>query len=623
MLCLKKCGPAGFFFKPPPFSAYAIQTSFEVNDPVVWPDPLLITQTKFMERHQPYRILWIPVAVLLLATSLATQAQNVAINTDGSRANPNAMLDIQSNSKGLLIPRLTTVSRMRIPHTQGLLVYDINTNSFWYNTGRSWQNLYPSSISAHAVADSAWLLTGNSATIDGTNFLGTTDNVPFNIRVNNQPSGRIDHLRNNTFWGFRAGLSATTGRYNTGYGEGALYSNQVTEGNTATGFEALYSNTQGWYNTAAGFGALRANVNGGNNTAVGGFALHSNTSGSVNTALGYRALYANAGGAHNTATGMDALAANINGVYNTANGAEAMALNTTGTRNTATGYGALRHNTSGFDNTAIGMWAMYSNTDGWWNTASGNFALQNNTTGFINTAAGYWAMVQNTSGTRNVAMGYLAMLSNVTGSDNVAIGAASNVFPGNLFNATVIGGGATVNASNKVRIGNSSVTVIEGQVPFSTPSDGRFKFAVQEDVKGLDFILQLKPVTYQFNVEAYDESLSPKQHLLLPKQAGMAADPAYELRKQEGYKQASSIRRSGFIAQQVEKAAESTGYQFSGLIKPKNATDHYSLSYDAFVVPLVKAVQEQQQVIAEQNKKIETLQQQLDEIKKLLQRSNQ
>jgi Chaperone of endosialidase len=45
------------------------------------------------------------------------------------------------------------------------------------------------------------------------------------------------------------------------------------------------------------------------------------------------------------------------------------------------------------------------------------------------------------------------------------------VSAGNLTNATAIGAGATVNASNKVRLGNTAVTVIEGQVAFTASSD--------------------------------------------------------------------------------------------------------------------------------------------------------
>jgi hypothetical protein len=45
------------------------------------------------------------------------------------------------------------------------------------------------------------------------------------------------------------------------------------------------------------------------------------------------------------------------------------------------------------------------------------------------------------------------------------------VSAGNLNNATAIGAQAIVNASNKVRLGNTSVTVIEGQVAFTASSD--------------------------------------------------------------------------------------------------------------------------------------------------------
>jgi hypothetical protein len=54
---------------------------------------------------------------------------------------------------------------------------------------------------------------------------------------------------------------------------------------------------------------------------------------------------------------------------------------------------------------------------------------------------------------------------------------------------------------------------------------------------------------------------------------------------------------SGFVAQEVEAAAKDAGYNFSGIDKPKNENDFYGLRYADFVVPLVKAVQQQQQMI--------------------------
>lgn len=59
-------------------------------------------------------------------------SQSVSINSDGSLPNPNAMLDIKSSNKGLLIPGTSTTTRTSIPNTKGLLVYDttITTLSF-------------------------------------------------------------------------------------------------------------------------------------------------------------------------------------------------------------------------------------------------------------------------------------------------------------------------------------------------------------------------------------------------------------------------------------------------------------------------------------------------------------
>lgn len=64
---------------------------------------------------------------------------------------------------------------------------------------------------------------------------------------------------------------------------------------------------------------------------------------------------------------------------------------------------------------------------------------------------------------------------------------------------------------------------------------------------------------------------------------------------------------SGFITQDVEKAAHSVGYNFSGVDVPEDGKGVYGLRYSEFVVPLVKAVQE----LSEQN---DRLQQQVNEL---------
>ncbi len=63
----------------------------------------------------------------------------------------------------------------------------------------------------------------------------------------------------------------------------------------------------------------------------------------------------------------------------------------------------------------------------------------------------------------------------------------------------------------------------------------------------------------------------------------------------------------GFLAQEVEQAALRLGFQFSGVDKPQNDKDMYGSGYAEFVVPLVKAVQEQQTLIDERKQTIELL----------------
>jgi len=579
----------------------------------------------------PSRTLSLLLTAVIVLFSYCSFAQNAAINEDGSAPNHNAILDIKSLTKGVLLPRVSTAGRLAIPNTKGMLVYDTTTNSYWFNTGTAWQNL-----SQTAATATGWLLTGNSGT-DVSSFIGTTDGKPLLIKTDNTPSGRIDpRFEGNTFLGYNTAPSfkPDSAEFNTGIGANALTALTTGFGNTAMGSLALTRNTRGSFNTATGEGSLNSNTTGNNNTASGYLSLSQNstgsnnaafgsnsmnfnTTGSTNSAFGTLSLQGNSTGSNNTALGYSALSSNSTGHDNTVTGIRALSSNTTGSRNTVNGQDALSANVFGWDNTAIGALVL-SNSSAHENTGVGFAALNLNTTGTLNTAVGVDALESNATASENTAVGWAALRNNVSGSLNTAIGALADVdFQPAVSNSVVIGASAFVNVSNKVRIGNSAVTVIEGQVPFTTPSDGRFKFQVKEDVKGLDFIMHLRPVTYQFDVKRFDEEGRRRP----------SDQQAQSVNKimQAAYTEAAAIRRSGFIAQEVEKAADASDYNFSGIIKPQTEQDHYSLSYEAFVVPLVKGMQEQQRIIEAQNKRIEAqaealtaLQKQLDEIKKRL-----
>jgi trimeric autotransporter adhesin len=264
-------------------------------------------------------------------------------------------------------------------------------------------------------------------------------------------------------------------------------------------------------------------------------------------------------------------------------------------------------------NTANGTQALNGNTTGASNTAYGSRTLYTNATGSYNTAIGYQSLSSNIASS-NTAIGYQSLNTNVIGSGNTAIGYRSNVSNGALSNATAIGNGATVNASNKVMIGNTAVTVIGGQVAWSTLSDGRFKTNVKEDVPGLDFILQLRPVNYNFLPKKFEEH----QRQNMPDSDKKAA-----AKSASDYSEAERILHTGFIAQEVEQVVKQKGYKFNAVHTPTNSTDNYSIAYSEFVVPLVKAVQEQQKQIEQQNKIISEQQKMLEELKKRLDKLEQ
>jgi len=496
----------------------------------------------------------------------------------------------------------------------------------------------------HLPAYSQWSLTGNAGTNSNSNFIGTTDNVNLKIRTKNNvrivvtaggkvaignfiPAYKLDVAGGsintdtdyriggtrviaipgiaNTFLGSNSGSTSATGGFNSATGHSAL--DDLTTGyeNTAHGAYALSGNTTGFENTGIGSYALFANTTGTMNTATGAGALFSNTQGLSNTALGYRTLYSNTTGFNNTASGYKALYNNVSGGNNTATGTGAL-LSNNASWNTACGANSLIDNTTGESNTAIGANSLHDNLTGSDNTAAGENALSFNTTGFQNSACGTQALFINEEGAGNTACGYRALatfnasrntaVGNEAGADyghssyNTFVGAYCDANAPGFSNSAVIGDGATITASNQARIGDAGVTSIGGYAGWTTlPSDGRFKKNVREDVKGLDFIMKLRPVTYTLDVRGVNQYTG-----------------ANETGKENIYDEKSRIRYTGFIAQEVEHAAKETEFDFSGVDAPKNDRDVYGLRYAEFVVPLVKAVQELNLKISEfENLKME------------------
>ena len=77
------------------------------------------------------------LSLICCAIQLAGYTQSIGIGTISP--SPNAKLDIVDSTKGILIPRMNSTQKNNIPNTKGLMVFDTDTNSFWYNDGIKWQ----------------------------------------------------------------------------------------------------------------------------------------------------------------------------------------------------------------------------------------------------------------------------------------------------------------------------------------------------------------------------------------------------------------------------------------------------------------------------------------------------
>jgi hypothetical protein len=468
---------------------------------------------------------------------------------------------------------------------------------------------FNTAVGINALLDNT---TGRFNTALGSNALGGNEAGEYNIGI-----------------GSNAQL-ANGGSNNIAIGVNALMDNTAT-GNVAIGHQALRTNTNGAGNTAIGYLALFSSNGGGDNTAVGSNALIL-SNGFQNVGLGFNALYGNTGGSANIGIGWNAGAANAEADNNIAIGYEAM-LNNRANNNLAIGFQAMRANQVSPNNTAIGYQAMSQlndaasqnnlavgyqamqssagNISG--NSFFGSLAGRKNTgdfctgigmralgsrnagpsSGVFNTAVGYQSLSFNTTGMQNTAIGVNALFASTSGDFNTALGfeAGSGLSSGNSntmlgyqsgntittgLNNTTLGFQAqvaTAAGSNQIRIGNTAITVIAGQVGFTNASDRRFKDNIKNSGLGLDFLQTLRPVSY--------------------------------IRKNDKMKRTEY----GFIAQELEEALNTAGDKNNAIISIDDA-GMYGVRYNDFISITVKAVQEQQTLI-------EALQKQNAELKQI------
>jgi hypothetical protein len=429
--------------------------------------------------------------------------RTIGINTVA----PQAALDVVSTNNGVLIPRIGLL----IGANSAAPVSTIQTPEIIYNTASVglgvnavtpgfyfWNATRWERFNTGTITATGWSTTGNAGLIAGT---------PATNFIGTTDAVDVAFKRAST----PAGKIAAT---STSFGVNALTAGTATNG-TAFGLNALAANT-GTNNTAFGTNALAANNTPGDNTAIGYNTLAANTlnsgAGNLNTAVGSGALDSLNGGARNTAVGASAL---------------------TGVNDNAS-----------LDNVAVG-----------WNALPGVGTITQSV------AIGSGALSNSGSGsTRSTAVGFNAGNNISQSIDSVFLGTNALGSGAVATNQIVIGSGAISTGNNSVRIGNTLIGTIGGQVSFTTTSDRRWKDNIQDSTLGLEFIKTIRPVSY--------------------------------FRKNDENKKTEY----GFIAQELETAFVNAGDSNNAVVS-KDADGMYGVRYSDFISISIKAIQEQQEQI--------------------------
>lgn len=457
------------------------------------------------------------------------------------------------------------------------------------------------------------LALGNSAmkqADSGSNNVAVGSWALANTRVDNNTavgySSMITNTRgiNNVAIGHSSMLIADSSNNNAAVGNFTLSKIKFGEGNVAVGYSAGYQFEGGFDNVMLGQQAMADAKGGDHNAAIGRFSLNRIESGSNNIAIGQDAIRNGKELSKNIGIGYRAME-NADSLENNIAIGEVALYRSKSDRNTAIGTWALKDHLSGSYNTAIGHFAMIRNTSGANNTVVGDAALNNNITGSGITALGSNVLVRSTTSTADVAIGFGALQDLRSGSGNVTVGFLSGHSDTQQYNRITIGEFAQASSNHNAVIGNTSISSIGGYANWSNLSDGRFKTNVKEDVKGLDFIMALRPVTYNLDMD--------KVGAFTGEDAKFKNGIPAHIKEARTQKEAEV--QSGFIAQEVEASAQELGYDFSGVQAPEDDNDHYTLRYAEFVVPLVKGMQEQQELILLQQAQIAQLRLELEQLK--------
>lgn len=312
--------------------------------------------------YQPMQVKIRCMQWLLLILCSSSLPGQVGLNT--ATPSGSSSLDVVSGDTGILIPRLpltgtNDASTIVNGNIESLLVYNTATVSdvttgFYYWNGTQWVRLVTSDTSSKD-----WTLNGNTGTVNGVDFIGTTDAQDLDVKTNNilffrfTQKGQLDFLN--------TGESVFIGE-----NAGEANDNTITTRSTFLGANSGASNTSGLDNSFFGANSGQSNTTGDKNSFFGSQSGVSNLDGSKNSFFGERTGIQNTSGAENSFFGQNSGQSNTTGLRNTFLGSASGLNSSVGNENVFIGSIAGRDNAAGNSNTYLGA------TSGAWNTGNNN-----------------------------------------------------------------------------------------------------------------------------------------------------------------------------------------------------------------------------------------------------------
>ena len=225
------------------------------------------------------------------------------------------------------------------------------------------------------------------------------------------------------------------------------------------------------------------------------------------------------------------------------------------------GYAGANNNAQSYEqNIYIGSDAG-AEAEGVGNIGIGQNANAAANLGFYNTALGVNALQSQTGGDFNVAVGNDALQQMQTATNNTAIGKAAGSTVVGFSNTTALGHNSQPQANDEVVLGDNAVTTLRCNTPvISGLSDVRDKDNIEELSCGLDFIMDLEPVSWDW--ERRDGTMKGK-------------------------------KGSGFVAQEIDEVVQDWEAEdiLPSLVN-KNNPDAWEVGNAALIPVLVKAIQE-------------------------------